>query len=266
MKNIVIIPVYKPVLSMEERISLERCLQILDRHFICLIAPEHLDVAAYARFFDDYQVKMNIERFEDKFFQGIQGYNRLMMSSRFYQRFADWEYMLVYQLDAYVFRDELDAWCRKGYDYIGAPWVYKDGTFNARIAGNGGFSLRKISSFLSLFEERGRLLTLRGLIAYFENRGLAHRMAYLCSALFGKLNTIEGLMSVNDQNEDRLFASLRYKRERAFHIPVPEESMYFSFECMPELLIRKTSGILPFGCHAWAKHLDFWREYMDLPA
>ena len=36
--------------------------------------------------------------------------------------------MLIYQLDAYVFKDELLNWANKGYDYIGAPWLpWKNG-------------------------------------------------------------------------------------------------------------------------------------------
>lgn len=31
--------------------------------------------------------------------------------------------MLVYQLDAYAFKDELFFWASLGYDYIGAPWM-----------------------------------------------------------------------------------------------------------------------------------------------
>lgn len=264
MNNLVIIPVYKQLLCTEEVVSLERCLKILGNHEICVIAPEHLDLTIYVRLFDKYGLTMHVERFDDHFFQGIQGYNRLMMEFSFYQRFSKWEYMLIYQLDAYVFKDELDSWCEKGYDYIGAPWLYEDGKFNKKIAGNGGFSLRRIPSFLELFKERGKLLSYQGLDAYFENRGFMHRIIYMCMALWGNLNTLEYLIGVNEQNEDWLFASLKYKRRNAFRIPGPEESMRFSFECMPDLLIQKTGGLLPFGCHAWAKHWNFWQKYIEL--
>jgi hypothetical protein len=45
------------------------------------------------------------------------------LSEEFYQAFTDFEFMLIYQLDAFVFRDELADWCRSGYEYIGAPWL-----------------------------------------------------------------------------------------------------------------------------------------------
>lgn len=67
----------------------------------------------------------HIVPFPDTYFKGIAGYNRLMMSPEFYETFAQWEYILIYQTDAWVFSDRLSEWCSKGYDYIGAPWIPK---------------------------------------------------------------------------------------------------------------------------------------------
>lgn len=44
-----------------------------------------------------------------------------MLSAEFYDRFAAYEYVLIYQLDAFVFADRLAEFCQMGYDYIGAP-------------------------------------------------------------------------------------------------------------------------------------------------
>jgi hypothetical protein len=41
-----------------------------------------------------------------------------MKSKQFYERFVAYDYMLIYQLDAYVFKDELDDWSAKGYDLL----------------------------------------------------------------------------------------------------------------------------------------------------
>ena len=35
--------------------------------------------------------------------------------------FLEYQYMLIYQLDAFVFEDKLDYFCELGYDYIGIP-------------------------------------------------------------------------------------------------------------------------------------------------
>jgi hypothetical protein len=36
------------------------------------------------------------------------------LSASFYERFLDTKYILIYQLDAFVFKDELQEWCDKG--------------------------------------------------------------------------------------------------------------------------------------------------------
>ena len=62
---------------------------------------------------------LSFESFEDEYFKGISGYNRLMMSEVFYRRFIGYEYILIYQLDAYIFKDELKKWCDKRI------WLYR---------------------------------------------------------------------------------------------------------------------------------------------
>ena len=79
-----------------------------------------------------------------------------MLNPNFYQRFRRFEYILIYQLDAFVFSDRLEEFCRLGYDYIGAPWPLGDGNkHNEELVvegnhfltvGNGGFSLRRVQA------------------------------------------------------------------------------------------------------------------------
>ena len=96
--------------------------------------------------------------------------------------FLDSEYILIYQLDAFVFKDELKEWCQKGYDYIGAPWIatientiwlkyfnivarkFRSKNKNNREqiffkVGNGGFSLRRTSSHYSIVKENEPFIT-----------------------------------------------------------------------------------------------------------
>ena len=53
--------------------------------------------------------------------------------------------------------DELDFFSSLGFDYIGAPWMV--GGFDGRPeeklwkTGNGGFSLRNVSSFISIIDQ-----------------------------------------------------------------------------------------------------------------
>ena len=72
----VVIPVYKPELTAYERISLTQCLRILGNYPILLAAPHSLDVSAYRELVPDLQVRT----FDDGYFKGIEGYNRLTLS------------------------------------------------------------------------------------------------------------------------------------------------------------------------------------------
>lgn len=170
----VVIPLYKNTLKDSELLSLRRCFQILGRYDITAIAPDNLDLTPVSNLFP----QLKIERFEPHLFEGRKGYNKLMMTTDIYKRFRNWEYILIHQTDVYVFDDSLENWCRKNFDYIGAPWLEKsyhssyihklfstlDTFFNREKegydqrfihrgkVGNGGLSLRKVDSFISFLE------------------------------------------------------------------------------------------------------------------
>ena len=117
MNIVVAIPVYKKVIDVFEEKSLIQCLKVLSRYQICLFGPEGMDMSYYKSFFSKLGVPFKVETFAPSFFCGTKGYNQLLLSSNYYKRFEIFDYMLIYQLDAYVFRDELEEWCEKGYDY-----------------------------------------------------------------------------------------------------------------------------------------------------
>ena len=95
-----------------------------------------------------------MRKHDDAFFTSVSSYSRLMLSKQFYQDFRNYEYLLVYQLDCLVFADHLEQWCNQGYDYIGAPLFRVKGQPESGFSGacNGGFSLRKVNSFLQVLE------------------------------------------------------------------------------------------------------------------
>ena len=169
----IVIPIYKNQLTDFEILSLKQCFKILSSYHIIFAAPARLDFQGYKQFCEggDYE----IARFDDFYFESIDGYNKLMLSTHFYSRFLDYKYILIYQLDAFVFKDELLYWCDQNYDYIGAPHVpyasepgkmeylksYKKILRFIKVfgishslssVGNGGLSLRKIKSFIWLLK------------------------------------------------------------------------------------------------------------------
>jgi hypothetical protein len=266
MKKIIIIPVYKERPDKTELISLHQCLKILNQHRICLVIPDNLDTTAYQSVFRGYNHPFQTESFDPSFFKDIAGYNRLMLSKHFYERFADFDYMLIYQLDAYVFRDELDDWCAKGYDFIGAPWMKVTGGLDEENSGNGGFSLRKISSFIKIFSHTGKILTFKGLMCYHRYRGPLHKPWLVVSGLFGKNNSLEYFTNHVEEGEDLFYVTLKHKKCEKLKIPRSDEAMFFSFEQSPACLFQKAGNRLPFGCHAWLKYDydSFWKRYIPI--
>lgn len=243
----VIIPIYTTKINSFEEISLQRVCQILHSYPLVVIKPQLLDLSPIL---EKYPA-LTIENFADDYFRSIAGYNRLMLSEEFYRRFEDNEYILICQLDAYIFRDELTEWCEKGYDYIGAPWLVrpiyrsfpmKQYRWLFRSAatratdfkvGNGGLSLRKVSSHLKAVQQ------LKDVIEDF----LRHTKNHVF-------------------NEDVFFAVEVNRHGLNFSYPSYTEALKFSFDKYPELCYKLNHEQLPFGCHSWFKKkmFKFWSK------
>ncbi|RZK99245.1 MAG: hypothetical protein EOO89_31305, partial [Pedobacter sp.] len=114
---VVVIPLYA-VPDKLELAFMENGLEKLSEYEFVIACPQDLII-------DDHFGKLQTlktERFENAFFQGIEGYNKLLLSKEFYNTFIAYEYLLIHQADVYVFKNELSYWCSLGYAYIGAPW------------------------------------------------------------------------------------------------------------------------------------------------
>lgn len=237
---VVALTVYKPALTILERISAEQCLAILHSHPIIVIAPEGLAIPPPLD-------RLPSERFDRTFFTSISSYSSLMLSREFYQRFLAYRYLLLHQLDAFVFRDELLSWCVHGYDYIGAPWigelwpnqaVTRQGLpfwIRSRLfrflppmdhsVGNGGFSLRRV------------------------------RTMYRALTWLRRTKRAWG-----GRNEDGFWSiALPECWWWYFRVPTVDEALRFSFEVNPSLCYQQNREKLPFGCHAWEQNEpEFW--------
>ena len=240
----IIVPIYRDILDEYEQISLRQNMKVLGAYPFVFIRPEGLDISPILKEFPNSQEEV----FNKDYFCNIAGYNRLMMSSDFYRRFSDTEYLLICQLDVYVFRDELLQWCNKGYDYIGAPWTVpmlfrlplfkqwrkcfhnRNRTEKDFKVGNGGFSLRKVSSHLKVTE-----------------------------LLQDKINS-HLLRKGHYSNEDLFFALEVNKYGMNFSYPNYKMALQFSFDKYPSVCYRDNHHKLPFACHAWYKEKmkDFW--------
>lgn len=263
MNSIVLIPIYKEKPDSDEILSLQQCFKVLAFYDICLVCPESLDTTIYNNI---VKKEIKTERFASTFFAGIAGYNELMTSMQFYNRFKKYDYMLIYQLDAWVFSDELEEWCRKGYDYIGAPWFEQHKTheegYGFWCCGNGGLSLRKISTFIRVTNPKTRLMTLKEI----ANKYFRHLKTWRKGIeLLLYKNNMKWYRKKNSHLwEDTYFCYGLDETKHKLHRPLPEEAARFSFECSPEYLFQFIGRTLPFGCHAWRKfqYEEFWSKYI----
>lgn len=272
MEVIIVIPVYKNEPSAEECASFRQCLRVLGRYDIAFVTYEGLDCSAYKEIAEQEEVEgIKIELFERDFFKSVFDYNRLCLNPSFYKRFANYKYMLIYQLDAWVFRDELEEWCDKGYDYIGAPWVirnHKSESYKVmKIVGNGGFSLRKISFCIDVLTKKKHLpiLTPKGILKM-SNKSWMDYLKFPLQVIGIRNNVATFVGGKNKKrflDEDLLFARFKYSY-RKFSIPGPDEAMKFAFETHPSYLFQLNNGKLPFGCHGYKKqeYKEFWCRYI----
>ncbi|MDI9356851.1 MAG: DUF5672 family protein [Chitinophagaceae bacterium] len=254
----VLIPLYKKEMSFFEKRSFKQCFSVLHKYPIIIVKPISLNISCIT---EEYKECMTAS-FSDFYFESIKGYNALLTSTEFYEKFLEYEYILIHQLDAYVFKDELSYWCQKNYDYIGAPWgpKYTSGIGKIKLlllqwiakyikafykytrynkVGNGGFSLRKTKTFYTI-----------------------------CLDMFSK-RTHKTIIPSNPytENEDFFWSIEVNEKEKKIKTPPLKEALLFSIEHFPEKAIQMNNNILPFGCHGWYKNkkwLTVWKKYITL--
>lgn len=259
----IVVPTYNAEFTADEKISLRHLTHFLDANDKFLVVPQSLDINL-----PGFQVR----RFADEFFFDTATYSALMLSSSFYRTFAEYRYILIYQLDALVFSDQLSWWCETGLDYVGAPWLAGVGLnfVETNTVGNGGFSLRRTESFLKVTESPG----FEEEFARYRNALDAAKPAYmqilnvprkLTRRVLGrnKRRHASGGDPGDLLNEDCFWSFRARKYFPEFRIASVPEALRFSFEVAPRRCYELNNWQLPFGCHAWAKYdREFWEPFL----
>lgn len=264
---IVVVPIYKNDLDSFEKTSLDYCKKYLNKHDILVISPQSL---SKDKIFLDFlkKEKLNVHYFENKFFNGIDGYNSLMLNLDFYKTFLDYRYMLIYQLDALVFSDDLLKWTKKDYDYIGAPWVSGEKMLTFDSVGNGGLSLRKIGTFVAVLATKDLFYTNR---KFYTTNYRANIKYMILIKILKKLkdynfslNYLKLFLFFYKGNEDYFWSFFSKFFTRGFKLATIEDSLKFGFEVNPSFCFNSNEKELPFGTHAWQRYdLEFWLKHVD---
>ncbi len=257
----VIIPIYKNTLSTFEKVSLEQCVKVLGKHPLIVIKPISLDIKNIEKQYP----QLSVETFDDGYFKSVHTYNRLMLAPEFYQRFLDYKYMLIYQLDAFVFKDELVYWCNEGYDYIGAPW-----RIEREFSSGWDYAYFLLKKKLAIWLQLSSKNEMNEVIPYdvvlkfsVGNGGFSLRKTQkLLDIVLAHQSKIEEYLShsSNFYNEDMFFCIEMNRYYPRLRIPDWRTALRFSAEHLPQKSVKLNGG-LPFGCHAWYIYeTEFWKK------
>lgn len=258
---IVIIPIYKKGLTQAESASLKQVLKVCKSRDIMFIHPKTLRLNFYKNIIGKFKNCVIFKGISDKYFSSIKGYNKLLISKLFYSSLFKYKYLFLYQLDAWIFRDELTYWIKRGYDNVGAPWFsgFTNPEYPPKIigAGNGGCCLRNIRSCIAILNSFKYLQN--PFKKFANNRSLRN---FIYSFLLG--NNVNYRFNDFSGYEDRFFAYTVPRLFERFKNCPPEEAMKFSFEVCPSYLFELNKKTLPMCCHAWEKYEpEFWKEFID---
>ena len=255
MKNTVavVIPVYKARPNHTELVSIKQCLGILKKYPIIFFGPDSVDTGAYAALCDG-NMPFKFKSFENRYFESIAGYNRLMLSPHFYHAFNNYSYILVHQPDAYVFKDELDYWCRQGYDFIGAPHPAHQ---------NKAGEMQFLKGYTRFISRVNHFFGTEHRISNVGNGGFSLRNTAKCMWLLKLLRSKK--MKWRDNNEDGFFKYWGNLLHPLFRLPPDDVALRFAIEQSPTESLKKLNGQLPFGCHAFEKYEpEVWQRYLEV--
>jgi hypothetical protein len=227
-----------------------------------MICPQGMSIKQY----QNLTPHLSVDFIDPKWQSNYGMFNRLKIEPFLYRRYSNYDFIFFYELDAWVFRDELQYWCDQGYDYIGAPWFedYTKASSDSRFigVGNGGFSLRKVKSHLKALNKFGYVESPSALWRKFNSQPSFRSFRSLVlnltvrNNIFHRFNTFGG-------NEDYFWGNVIAPRFKWFTVPPLEIAARFSMEANAPILYERIDQQLPFGCHKWEKYdPDFWKQFI----
>ena len=263
----VVVPGYnRAQFTEDEEISFRHLEHYLGRYDKFLVVPQSLSIE---------RPGFHIQRFADSYFGSAIANARLMLSPTFYEAFGKYRYILIYQLDALVFSDQLLEWCATDLDYIGAPWLpCADSPWvGTPRVGNGGFSLRKIPSFLRVLASDRYWIDPE---VYWQRVAAGKpwytRWMHRPRKWFKHIKRFNGVKRQVDQwhlrpdgtkNEDHFWSDDAVRYDPQFKVASFDVGLRFAFEVNPRHCFELNKLRLPFGCHAWPRYdRSFWEPHL----
>lgn len=240
-KLIVIIPIYNKEPKKTEIASLTQFSQAYEwKYVVRFVHPDSFNedtLNIYRKLINTPEnVYIQNKGYDDVYFKSTVSYSQLLKSKKFYIDCDEYDYMMIFQTDCWLmngYQHYLDNIIDKGFDYIGAPILTNKHHWpSSPCCGNGGLSLRKISSF----------------IKYTSNKELID------------------LLNKNDvynKYEDVFFCE-GISKHMYVDMPTWQECATFAWDMNPDILYKSNVSTPRIGIHAWPKNIPFWKDKIDI--
>lgn len=259
--TVVVVPIYSNKMSILEEKSFLRMIKVFKNREITIVSPyslkEFSSKLAAAN-------NLNVTFFSNDYFKGIKGYNRLLICKDFYNRFINFNYLLICQLDVYVIKDEIDYWTSLNLDNIGAP-IFEGYSNPSEVfkknGNNGGFCLRNISNSLKVLSKIKFRYSKFSTLISIEKKWFWKLYRFLRDGLIFnyKIKYLRPII-----NEDVFWSMIVPKQFSFFKVCPPEKAMFFAFDANPKLLYKKCENRFPMAIHAWWRYdKDFVEELIE---
>lgn len=258
----VVIPVWKLDLNRYERISIDQHLSVLQQHDCYLLVPASLRKPIEEQLLPILGAPqtINFHVVDDRWLRSRESYNQLMLTLDFYEFYQYYSHLLIAQLDAYTFSDQLMSWCDAPFDYIGAP-IYdcKSQPDSEPISmGSGGFSLRRIKAFiraLGLNPVIFHWADLGDQLKFYSIKGKAIKMVRYASCCISNGNRLRAetnsLARWAGVNEDICYAKYLPAVDPDFRVADYAQSVAFCIDGYVDRQLKILNGARPFGTHGW---------------
>lgn len=245
----VVLPIHKTDLNETEMNSIFFNLNTLKDWDHIVVCPISILDEVKVIFTKSKCKKIKFYGLKDSNFHSVTSYDQMLIKSEFYKMFQEYLYILITQPDVVIFRDEIQYWMDKNFDYIGAPWIINSSKNKENyFVGNGGVSLRKIDSFLNA------LLTIKVVKCpkwYLKEKKIPKLFHGIFSYCFG----FNRLLFFKQTHEDFFWSQLIPSSNKTFKVAPLEDSFEFAIEKFKEEDRKKVSiKNMPFAIHAWEKY------------
>lgn len=251
-------------LTFIENVNLERLVEINnDKYDIVFILPEIFRSSDLINQFSS----INFCFVEDSNLSSSAKYNRYLISHQYYDLFNDYEFVLVYQLDTWIFSLDLEPFVDLGFDIIGAPIFSEDRHLGTRLINgcNGGVSLRKVKSFQEILR-RPFIFRLNELYAELGFGDISKHpfRTFFKRVVSGLIFFYKpGVFWPKHINEDLYWSVVVPRKNIQFRVAPMQYCIKFCFDQFPRTLYVKNNNELPLFVHALEKYdFEFWEDFL----